>query len=109
MHSVVYSESVWVNFQQESMTLCSLHVFFFYHSQLTQNLFNNLAQLKITSPFAGVNGLSFYGLQVALKFTQFLCHLARGIFAGSCTNPGRVCIIYLGIMTTCKTCIMGTL
>lgn len=55
MHSVVYSESVWVNFQQESMTLCSLHVFF-YHSQPTQNLFNNLAQLKITSPFAGVNG-----------------------------------------------------
>ena len=72
MRSVVYSESVWVNFQQESMTLCSLHVFFFYHSQLTQNLFNNLAQLKITSPFTGVNGLSFYGLQVAFG-KRYIC------------------------------------
>lgn len=31
--------------------------FLFYHSRLTQNLFNNLAHLKITSPFAEVNGL----------------------------------------------------
>lgn len=73
--------------------------FFFYHSQLTQNLFNNLAQLKITSPFAGVNGLSFYGLQVAFG-KRYICWFMY--------KPGQG-LHHLLIMTTCKTCIMGTL
>ena len=80
---------------------------FFYHSWLTQNLFNNLAQLKITSPFAGVNGFMVCKLLLNLP-NLFAIWQEVYLLVHVQTQAGFASFIW-GFMTTCKTCIMGTL